>query len=73
MTAPSADDSLSVFLPDFESMSEGELLAYIDRTRRQLDRFAELPAGAENPIDKTEAEAIRHLCDELEASLRNGP
>jgi hypothetical protein len=70
MTAGQNDEPLSVFLPDFESMSVEEALAYIERTRRQLDRFDCLHGGVERPIDPAEAEAIRRLCDELEASLR---
>jgi hypothetical protein len=70
MTGGPTDESLSLFLPDFESMSVEEGLAYIERTRRQLDRFDSLPGGADKPIDAAEAEAIRRLCDDLEASLR---
>jgi hypothetical protein len=69
VTADQKDDSLSVFLPDFESMSASEVLAYIERARRQLDRFESLPGGTATPIDPAEAKAIRRLCDELEASL----
>ena len=70
MTAGSDDPTLSIFQPDFESMSVDEVLAYIERTRRQLDRFESLPGGAANPIDPEEATAIRRLCDELETSLK---
>jgi hypothetical protein len=70
MTAGPTDDSLTVFLPDFESMSVEEGLSFIERTRRQLDHFETLPGGAQEPIDPAETEAILRLCDELEASLR---
>ncbi len=63
MTASSPD--LSLFLPDFARMTRPELLDYLARTRRQLDRLQELPTG----IDAAEATAIRDLCNELEASL----
>jgi hypothetical protein len=69
MTADSARDSLSIFLPDFESMTKADALAFIERARRQLDCFGELPGGVEHPIDPAEAEAIRRLCDELEKSV----
>lgn len=71
MTGPESDSEASIFLPDFASMSIPEVLDYIDRTRRQLDRFESLPGAAGKPIDPAEAATIRRLCDELEASLRN--
>ena len=71
MTAERNNEPASIFLPDFESMSVDEVLAYIERTRRQLDRFESLPGGAANPIDPEEATAIRRLCDELETSLQS--
>jgi hypothetical protein len=70
MTDEVPDRSLSIFLPDFDSMSVGDALAYIERTRRQLDRFDCLPDGATRPIDPVEADAIRGLCDKLEKTLR---
>jgi hypothetical protein len=69
MTAESNDAPTSIFLPDFDSMTVDDLRAYIDRSRRQLDRFEHLPGGAENPIDPDEAAIIRRLCDEIEAGL----
>ena len=69
MTAGPPDESLSVFLPDFESMSAEELLDYIKRTRRQLDRLGCVPGSA--GIDPAEEAAIRRLCDELEVSIRS--
>ena len=71
VTAKTDDQTLSIFLPDFESMSVDKVLAYIERTRRQLDRFESLPGGAANPIDPEEATAIRRLCDELETSIKS--
>ena len=62
-------DTVSLLLPDFEAMSVEEGLAYIARTRRQLERWDNLPGVAEGPLDASEAEAIRALCDELEAML----
>ncbi len=69
MTTELNKEPASLFLPDFESMSVDELRAYIARSRRQLERFEELPGAAGKPIDPEEAAMIRRLCDELEASL----
>ena len=70
MTADTNDTCPSIFLPDFESMSVDQVLAYIERARRQLDRFELLPLGASNPIDPEAVKNIRRLCDELEESLK---
>ncbi|MEQ1883696.1 MAG: hypothetical protein ABL967_01450 [Bryobacteraceae bacterium] len=69
MTTESNDETPSIFLPDFESMTVDDLRAYIARSRRQLERFERLPGAAGKPIDPEEAATIRRLCDELEASL----
>jgi hypothetical protein len=46
-------------------------LAFIERTRRQLDRFEEaVPHVQGKGIAPEEAAEIRRLCDELEASIR---
>ncbi len=45
--------------------SQGDLLAYIEQTRRKLDRYHRLHATI-NPLD---AAAIRAMCDELEADI----
>jgi hypothetical protein len=50
------------------SMTFADGLAFIERTRRQLDRFGEWPAR--KPIDPQEEADIRRLCDELEADIK---
>jgi len=52
------------------SMTFGEGLAFIERTRRQLDRFGELPDAAGRAIAPGEEADIRRLCDELEADIK---
>ena len=52
--------------------SQGDLLRYIDRTRRQLDRFEKLPDGHANRKDSDTAANIRRMCDELEADIIRG-
>lgn len=71
MTAKKCNPPLSILLPDFASMTEDDKRAYIERTRRLLNRFDRLPNGAVNPIGKAKTEEIRRLCDELEFSLYN--
>lgn len=47
-------------------------LAFIERTRRQLDRFEQaLPHDREQSIAPEDAAALRRKLDELEASIRN--
>ena len=50
--------------------------AFIERTRRQLERFDALPHAPGEAIADEDAAEIRRLCDELEAdinrSLSNG-
>jgi hypothetical protein len=55
---------------NFASMTFDEGLAFIGRTRRQLDRFDDaLPHAEGESIDPAEAIAIRLLCDELETDI----
>jgi hypothetical protein len=52
-------------------MTFTEGLAFIERTRRQLDRFdAAMPHREGTGIAPEEAADIRRLCDELEADIR---
>jgi hypothetical protein len=71
MTAGPKADCLRIFLPDFDSMSAEDGLAYVEPTPRPLDPFHLLPTGANSPLDSAEAAAIARLCDELEASIRS--
>jgi hypothetical protein len=53
------------------TMTYGEGLAFIERTRRQLDRFdTALAGGNASPFPPEEAAALRTELDALEASLR---
>ncbi len=53
-----------------ETMTIAEGLAFIERTRRQLDRFdAALPHDEGKSIDPEEAAAIRSICDKVEADI----
>lgn len=52
--------------------SQGDLLRYIERTRRQLDRFDALPDGHARSIDPDAAARIRKMCDELESDIITG-
>ena len=52
------------------SMTFADGLAFIERTRRQLDRFGKLPGTEGKPLDPQEEADIRRLCDELEAGLK---
>jgi len=71
MTAEPTLDLRSIFLRSIQMMTQADALAFIERTRRQLDCFELLPGGADNHIAPEEANAIRQLCDELEFSLYN--
>jgi len=51
------------------TMTFAECRAFIDRTRRQLDRFDALPHTQGETIAPGDAEAIRQMCAELEASI----
>jgi hypothetical protein len=52
------------------TMTIADGLAFIERTRRQLDRFdTALPHDEGKTIDPEEAAAIRRLCDKVEADI----
>jgi hypothetical protein len=51
-------------------MTFAEGLAFIERTRRQLDRFNDAcPHPEGETIDPAEAAAIRRMCDKVEADI----
>jgi hypothetical protein len=53
------------------TMTHAGLLTFLERTRRQLDRFACLPRG-EGQVIRPEYDAdIRRRCDALEAYVRD--
>ena len=60
------------FRPPAGYASRGDLLRYIERTRRQLDRFEQLPDGHAKRIDPDAASRIRCMCDELETDILTG-
>jgi hypothetical protein len=51
------------------TMTFAEGRAFIERTRRQLDRFDALPRAPGKAIAEHDATAIRTMCDELEADI----
>jgi hypothetical protein len=51
------------------TMTFEEGLAFIERTRRQIDRFHSLPHSPEQTIAPEHEAKIRRLCDELEADI----
>jgi hypothetical protein len=53
-----------------QTMTIADGLAFIERTRRQLDRFdTALPHDEGKTFDPQEAAEIRKLCDKVEADL----
>jgi hypothetical protein len=57
------------FSENVGTMTFAEGLAFIERTRRQIDRFDALPHAAGETIDRRDAAEIRRQCDELEADI----
>jgi hypothetical protein len=51
------------------TMTFAQGLSFIERTRRQLDRFDALPHAPGETIAPEDAAAIRRQCDELEADI----
>ena len=52
-----------------DTMTFAQGLAFINRTRRQLDRFDALPHAPGETIAPEDMAAIRQQCDELEADI----
>lgn len=69
MTDEKSAELISLFTPDFSKMTAQEVLDFIARSRRQLDRMEYLPGGKK--IDPQEEAEIRKMCDELEESIRS--
>jgi hypothetical protein len=53
------------------TMTFAEGLAFIERTRRQLDRFEDLPLAPGQTIAPDDAGEIRRMCDDLEADINS--
>ncbi|MGA7077472.1 MAG: hypothetical protein WBY61_02050, partial [Terriglobales bacterium] len=65
------DPNVLNFAEEIPAMTYAEGLAFIERTRRQLDRFDVAFPGANGQRMNSETEAkIRAICDELEADIR---
>jgi hypothetical protein len=60
------------FSEDFETMTFTECLAFIERSRRQLNRLEHLPRN-EGPADATEITSILRDLDALERSILSNP
>ena len=59
------------FSENIAAMTNEEGLAFIERTRRQLDRFdVALPATRGERMPPAYDAEIRRICDEVEASIR---
>lgn len=62
--------NLLAFSENVPTMSCDEGLAFVERTRRQLDRFGvALPGMTGRAITPEYEQRIRILCDELEADI----
>lgn len=60
------------FSEDFDTMTIPECLAFIERSRRQIDRLENLPQQS-GELDRQELASIRQGLDELEARVRSYP
>ena len=58
------------FSEDFDTMTAPQCLAFIERSRRQIDRLENLPPTTGN-IDPQELAAIRSDLDALEIRVRS--
>jgi hypothetical protein len=60
------------FGENFNAMTFPECLAFIARSRRQIDRLEHLPQG-KGKVDFGELASIRQGLDDLEKSIRSNP
>jgi hypothetical protein len=62
------------FSEDIGSMTFDEGLAFIERTRRQLDRYdVALPDAEAMPMTPEKEATVRRLLDEVETYIRTSP
>jgi hypothetical protein len=57
------------FSEDTRTMTVADGLAFIERTRRQVERFELLPRAPGQTITPEDAADIRRQCDEAEADI----
>jgi hypothetical protein len=60
------------FSENFDSMTAPECLSFIERSRRQIDRFENLPK-VQGEVDREEFASIREALDALENTVRSYP
>jgi hypothetical protein len=60
------------FSENFDTMTKQECLAFVARSRRQIDRLENLPRDA-GEVDHEELASIRSGLDELEKRVRSYP
>jgi hypothetical protein len=60
------------FSENFDSMTAPECLSFIERSRRQIDRFENLPK-VQGEVDREELTSIREALDALEKTVRSYP
>lgn len=60
------------FSENFDTMTFGECQAFIDRSRRQIDRLEHLPQEP-GALDREELMSIRQGLDDLEQRIRAHP
>ncbi len=61
--------SVITFSETTGTMTFAQGLMFIERTRRQIDRFDALPHAPGEAIAPEDVAAIRRQCDELEADI----
>jgi hypothetical protein len=60
------------FSENFDTMTFPECLAFIERSRRQIDRLEHLPQKP-GEVDREELASIRQGLDDLERRIRSNP
>ncbi|MGE3511657.1 MAG: hypothetical protein AB7N65_22535 [Vicinamibacterales bacterium] len=60
---------MTLFLPDFDRLTVDQGLAFVERARRQLDRFEQLPHAKGKPMDPAVVAEARALLDKVERDI----